>query len=146
MSANAAGLCNSFRLQWIQAVHNLASGGDVIKAALYAPGSSIGPGTTAYTASGEVPAVSGGYQAGGVTVTNGTSPALSGTTVIWTPSAAISFPSVNLAGGCDCCLLYNSSKSNRAICVITFPSNTTVGSFQINMPANTAGAALVEIN
>lgn len=143
MAANTAGLCNSFRLNWVDGTgHNLSS--DTIKAALYVANSSIGPGTTIYTTSGEVSG--SGYTAGGVTVTHSTAPSLSGTTIIWTPSA-IAFPSATLATAFDCCLLYNASRSNKAICVVTFSATTISGAvFTVNMPANAAASALVEIN
>ena len=149
--ANSAGVANSFKFECMTALHALGTtvtrggtGADVIKAALYLASASIGPGTTAYTASGEVSGT--GYTAGGVTVTNATAPSLDTTTGIWTPSASIVFTAVTLATAFDCVLLYNSTQSNRAIAVYVFGSQTiTAGTLTLTMPANTAAAALLRI-
>ena len=144
MSANIQAVCVSFKLQILEAVHNL-SGGDTLKAALYYAGSSLGSGTTAYSATGEV--TGAGYTAGGKTVTNGTAPATSGITAYWTPSANIAWTGLTIASNFDSWELYNSSKSNKAIAVFTFPAQTvSSGTFAITMPANSAAAALLQVS
>src|SRR5512139_2346613 len=97
--ANTAGLCTSFKNELLLGGHQfgaitLVSRGsltaptkDSFKMALYQTSASIGPSTTAYTATGEV-ATGGGYSAGGAAVTNATDPTTSGTTAYWTPSAS----------------------------------------------------------
>lgn len=145
MSANVAAVCSSFKAEFLQGIHNLASGGDTLKAALYFQNSSLGASTTAYSATGEVTGT--GYTAGGMTVTNTVSPALSGNTAIWTPSANELWTGLTIASNFDCWLLYNSSKSNRAIAVFTFPAQTVAsGSFQITMPANALATALLQVS
>jgi hypothetical protein len=117
---------------------------DTVKAALYLVSASISASTAAYTATGEVSG--SGYSAGGVTVTNGTTPSLDTSTGIWTPSASIVYTTVTLATAFDCVLLYNSTQSNKSILVATFGSQTvTAGTFTLTMPANTAAAALLRI-
>jgi hypothetical protein len=117
---------------------------DTVKAALYLVSATISPSTAAYTATGEVSG--SGYSAGGVTVTNGTTPSLDTSTGIWTPSASIVYTSVTLATAFDCVLLYNSTQSNKSILVATFGSQTvTSGTLSLTMPANTAAAALLRI-
>jgi hypothetical protein len=117
---------------------------DTVKAALYLVSASIGPSTAAYTVTGEVSG--SGYSAGGVTVTNATAPSLDTSTGIWTPSASIVYTSVTLAVAFDCVLLYNSTQSNKSILVATFGSQTiTSGTLTLQMPANTAAAALLRI-
>jgi hypothetical protein len=145
MSANTAAITVSFKTEILTATHNLSSGGDSLKAALYLVASSIGIGTAAYTASGEVSGTN--YSAGGVSVTNGVSPTNDGTKAYWTPSANIVYTSVTLSSTFDCCLIYNTSKSNKSICALTFPGQTvSAGTFTITMPTNGATSALLRVN
>lgn len=145
MSSNISAVCASFKGEILQAIHNLASAGDSLKAALYFQNSSLGSATTAYSATGEVTGT--GYTAGGKAVTNGVSPAVSGITAYWTPSAAIQWTSLTISSNFDCWLLYNSSKSNRGIAVLTFPAQTVVaGTFTISMPANGPTTGLLQVS
>lgn len=145
MSSNVAAVCVSFKAEILQAIHNLATGGDSLKAALYFQNSSMGSGTTAYSATGEVTGT--GYTAGGKAVTNGVSPTTSGITAFWTPSAQIQWTSLTISSNFDCWLLYNSSKSNKGIGVLTFPPQTVAaGTFTISMPSNTASTALLQVS
>jgi hypothetical protein len=145
VSSNIAAVAVSFKSEILQAIHNLASGGDTLKAALYYQNSSLGAATTAYSASGEVAGT--GYTAGGKTVTNGVSPTTSGITAYWTPSASIQWTGLTISSLFDAWLLYNSSKSNRAIAALTFPAQTvTAGTFTITCPANTATTALLQVS
>lgn len=145
MSANTQAVAVSFKSEILQAIHNLASGGDTLKAALYLAGNGLGAGTTTYSASGEVSGT--GYTAGGQAVTNGTSPSTSGASAYWTPSASLSWSGLTLGSNFDCWLLYNSSKSNRAIATFTFAAQTvTAGTFTITMPTNAAGTALLQVS
>ena len=63
-------LCDSFRQEILEGVHNLNS--DTIKMALYSPSAGLSNLTTSYTPTGEI--VSTGYTAGGQTLVplNGT--------------------------------------------------------------------------
>lgn len=145
MSSNVATVCDSFKSEFLQAIHNLASGGDALKAALYYQNSSLGGATTAYSATGEVSGT--GYTAGGIAVTNGVSPTYSGVTAYWTPSAQLQWTSLTISSDFDACLIYNSSKSNRAICVLTFPAQTVAtGTFTITFPSNTTTSALFQVS
>jgi hypothetical protein len=145
VSSNIAAVAVSFKSEILQAVHNLASGGDALKAALYYQNSSLGSGTSAYSATGEVTGTN--YTAGGKAVTNGVSPTTSGITAYWTPSASIQWTSLTISSNFDCWLLYNSSKSNRAIAVLTFPAQTvTAGTFTITMPSNGPTTALLQVS
>lgn len=145
MSSNVAAVCASFKQEFLEAIHNLASGGDTLKAALYYQGTGLGYATTAYSATGEVSGT--GYTAGGKTVTNGVSPALSGLTSYWTPSASVQWTGLTIGSNFDCCLLYNSSKSNRAIAVLTFAAQTvSAGTFTVVFPANAPTSALLQVS
>jgi len=147
--ANSQAMTTSFKEECLKALHALgttvtrgATTADTIKAALYLATASLGAGTTAYSATGEVSGTN--YTAGGVTVTNANAPSSSGTTAFWTPSASIVFTNVTLATAFDAVLLYNSSQSNRAISVHTFGSQTvTAGTFTLTMPTNDASNALI---
>ena len=150
--ANTTAIATSFKAEILQAYHNLGTtvtrggtGADTVKAALYLTTGSIGAGTTAYSATNEVSGTN--YSAGGVTVTNATAPTTSGTTAYWTPSAAIVYTTVTLSTAFDTVLLYNSSQGNRAILSFNFGSTTiTAGTLTLNMPANAAGTALINLS
>jgi len=137
--ANTAGVSNNAKLKMLAAAVPPA---DTIMGALYQTTASIGPTTSAYTATGEVS--SSGYTAGGATVTHGTAASLSGSTAIWTPSASLSWTGVSFTT--DCLLMYDASDSNSAIESLTFSSQTvTAGTFTLTMPTNDASNALLRI-
>lgn len=149
--ANSQAMCTSFKNEILQAYHNFGTtvtragtGADTFKAALYLASASLGAGTTAYSATGEVTGTN--YTAGGITVTNATAPTTSGTTAYWTPSASLVYTNVTLSTAFDTVLIYNSTQSNRAVSVHTFGSQTvTAGTFTLTMPTNAAGTALLNI-
>jgi hypothetical protein len=144
-------MCTSFKGEILSGIHALGTTvvrvgttADTLKAALYLASASIGAGTTAYSATGEVSGA--GYSAGGVTVTNATAPTTSGTTGYWTPSASLTYTTVTLTTAFDCVLIYNSTQSNKAISVHTFGSQTvTAGTFTLTMPTSDASNALIRI-
>jgi hypothetical protein len=149
--ANTQAMTTSFKGEILTATHNFgtapiraATTADTFKAALYITTATLGAATTAYTVTGEVSGA--GYTPGGVTVTNATAPATSGTTAYWTPSASITYSSVTLSTAFDAVLIYNSSQSDKAVSVHTFGSQTiTAGTFTLLMPANAPGTALLNI-
>ena len=150
--SNTQAICTSFKQDQFNAIHAFgttvtrgSTAADTFKAALFLASASLGAGTTAYSTSGEVSGT--GYTAGGVTVTNANAPATSGTTAYWTPSASLTWSVVTLSTAFDCCLLYNSSQSNKAVAVFTFGSQTiTAGNFSLTMPTNDASNALLRLS
>jgi len=136
-------LCTSFKVEILRAIHDFtASTGDVFKLALYTSSANLDAATTAYTSSNEV-GNSGTYTAGGGSLTNIT-PTSSGTTA-FLDFADISFTSATItARGA---LIYNSSKSNRAVAVLDFGSDkiSTTGTFTVQFPAADASNAIVRI-
>lgn len=136
-------LCTSFKVDILQAVHDFtASTGDTFKLALYTSSASLDASTTAYSATNEV-GNSGTYAAGGGTLTNVT-PTSSGTTA-FTDFADLSFTSATItARGA---LIYNSSKSDKAVAVLDFGSDktSTDGTFTIQFPAADASNAIIRI-
>ncbi len=140
--ANSQAFCSSAKSEYLAGTHVL--GTDTLKAALYLTTASLGAATTAYSATGEVSGTN--YTAGGVAVTSGAAPSTSGTTGIFTPTAPFTWTTVTLSTAFDTCLVYNSSKSNRALSVHTFTAQTvTAGNFSLTMPANAPGTALIQI-
>jgi hypothetical protein len=156
--ANTAGICNSFKFDLLQGIHNFGTGviragttKDTFKAALYLASASLDRTTTSYTTTGEVSGV--GYTAGGGTdgvITNTTAPTVavttSSTTAYWTPSASIVYNTVTLSTAFDSVLIYNSTNSNRSVGIWSFGSQTiTAGNFTLTMPANDASNGLLRI-
>jgi hypothetical protein len=149
--ANTQAMCTSFKGEILTATHNFGTAptrgttaADTFKAALYLASATINASTTAYSATGEVTGTN--YTAGGVTVTNATAPATSGTTAYWTPSASLVYTNVTLSTAFDTVLIYNSTQTNKAVSVHTFGSQTvTAGNFTLTMPSNAAGTALLNI-
>ena len=148
--ANTQSMCTSFMEELMTGTHNFTTGtGDTFKAALYEATATYNAATTAYSTSGEV--TGSGYSPGGVTVTNGTSPQSTNSSATagvayWTPSASITYTSVTLTTAFDAVLIYNSSKSNKAVSVHTFGSQTvTAGTFTLTMPTNNTTNALLRL-
>jgi hypothetical protein len=134
----------------LTATHNFTTGtGNTFKAALYLASATLNASTTVYSSSGEVSGTN--YTAGGVTVTNGTSPTATNSSATagvayWTPSASIAYTNVTLSTAFDTVLIYNSSASNKAVSVHTFGSQTvTAGTFTLTMPSNTTSTALIRL-
>jgi hypothetical protein len=131
-------MASSFKRHILLGEHDLDT--DVIKIALYTSAANLGADTTEYTTSGEV--VGTGYTAGGEVMT-GVTVSLSGTTAyvdfantLWSPAAFTA----------RCALIYNASKSNKAIAVLDFGADkTATTTFTVQMPANTATSALIRI-
>jgi hypothetical protein len=126
----------SFKAQLYQGIHDLTT--DVIKIALYTASADLNEDTTVYSSTNEVPNT-GTYFAGGAQLTPITVSS-SGYT------AFVGFPNISWTGAITarCALIYNSTQGNKSIAVLDFGSDkTSVGTFTITMPANTATAALI---
>ena len=152
--SNTQSMCTSFMGELMTATHNFTTGtGNTFKAALYFASATVNAATTAYSTTGEVTNTSGtGYTAGGVTVTNGTSPASTNTSATagvayWTPTASFQWTALTVTTAFDAVLIYNSSSSNKAVSVHTFGSQTiTAGTFTLTMPSNTTSSALLRLS
>ena len=124
--------------------------GNTFKAALYLASATINASTTQYTTTNEVSGTN--YTAGGVAVTNGTSPTSSNASATagvayWTPSASLTYTNVTLTTAFDAVLIYNNSSSNRSVSVHTFGSQTiTAGTFTLTMPTNNTTSALLRLS
>ncbi len=150
--ANTQAMCSQFKVDILNGLHAFgasvvrgATTKDAYKAALFLVSASRGAGDTVYNTTGEVSGTN--YTAGGVAVTTGTAPSLSGTTAIFTPSASIVYTTVTLATAFDAMLYYNDTSATKlAVSVHTFGSQTvTAATFTLTMPTNDASNALIRI-
>ena len=132
-------MCSSFKQQILLGEHDLDT--DVLKIALYVSAATLSASTTVYTTSNEV--VGTGYVAGGNTLA-GATVTLSGTTAYVDFSDTTWSTATFTARGA---LIYNSSKSNKAIAVLDFGADKTVtaGDFTVQFPTNDASSAIVRI-
>lgn len=135
-------MCTTFKQELMQALHDFDSaGGNTFKIALYTSSATLDASTTAYTTSNETSGT--GYTAGGNTLTNVT-PTYSGTTA-FTDFADTTWTSASItARGA---LIYNSTNSNRAVCVLDFGADktSTAGDFTIIFPTADASNAIIRI-
>ena len=133
--ASVAAVTDQYKQDVINGVHQP---GDTYMVALYTASATLGVATTAYTSSGEV--VGTGYVAGGA-VLSGYTEGLSTNTAYLTFSNA-SWTGSTLANVVTA-LIYNATRSNKAIAVLTFAStSTTAGTFTLQFPASGASSTV----
>lgn len=138
-------VCNSFKKELLEGTHDLDT--DIIKAALIkvSPSGTYGAATTnfANVTDNSDEAVGSLYTSGGVELTT-PSIALDGSTAI-VDFDDITFSSVTLSS--IGCILYNTSKSNKAIAVISFGGTETCvnGDLVITLPTANASNAIIRI-
>jgi len=133
-------MCTSFKVDLLAGNQDFDT--DVFKIALYTSAATLGASTTTYTTTNEV--VGTGYTAGGNTLTVSTTPTSSGTTAfIDFADTTWSAATITARGA----LIYNSSKSNKAVAVLDFGSDktSTSGDFTIIMPTADASNAIIRI-
>jgi hypothetical protein len=132
-------MCSSFKQQILLGEHDMDT--DVLKIALYTSLATLSAATTVYSTSDEV--VGTGYTAGGNTLA-GATVSLTGTTAFVDFSDTSWTTATITARGA---LIYNSSKSNKAVAVLDFGSDktSTAGTFTVQFPANNATDAVVRI-
>ena len=137
-------VANSFKGELLTGTHNFtAATGNVFKLALYTSAATLNSATTVYANTNEV-ANSGQYATGGGVLTN-VSPVVS-SGVAFIDFSDLSFTGVTLtARGA---LIYNTSATNKAVCVLSFGSDKTAtsGTFTIQFPADTTSAAILRIS
>ena len=149
--ANTQAMCTSFLQELMQGLQDFTtSTGNSFKAALYEATATYNASTTAYAVTNEVSGTN--YTAGGVAVTNGTSPQSTNASATagvayWTPSASITYTNVTLTTAFDAVLIYNNTNSNRSVAVLAFGGDktSTNGDFTIVFPAATSAAAIIRI-
>ncbi len=128
-------ICNSYKQEILEGVH---ASGDTYKIALYTDSATLGATTTAYSSTNEVSGT--GYTSGGATLTGFTSGLSSGTGYVTFSDPSWTSSTITARG----CLIYNSSKSNKAVAVFDFGENvvSVSGTLTIDLPAAGASALI----
>jgi 2-oxoglutarate dehydrogenase complex dehydrogenase (E1) component-like enzyme len=130
-------VCNSYKKEILDGVHAAA---DTYKLALFTDSATLSATTTAYATTNEI--VGAGYTAGGVTLAGFSTGLADGVAYLTFSDASWANATITARG----CLIYNSSKSNKAVAAFDFGGNitSTSGTFTVDLPA--AGAtALIRI-
>lgn len=134
------GMCDSFKVQLLNGVHNFSS--DTFKIALYTSSATIGETTTVYSATNETSGTN--YTAGGNTLTVSVTPTNTGNVAFlsfanttWTTAT------ITAAGA----IIYNNTKANAAVCVLNFGGDktSTAGNFSVNFPTADATSAIIRL-
>lgn len=135
-------LCTSFKKELLTATHNFTNGGGhTFKLALYTSSATMDSSTTVYSATNE--AAGTNYSAGGNALTNVT-PTSSGTTA-YTDFSDLVFTNVTVtARGA---LIYNTSATNKSVCVLDFGSDktATAADMTIIFPTADSSNAIIRI-
>lgn len=130
-------ICSSYKKELFDGIH---AASDTYKIALFSDAATLSAATTAYATTNEV--TGAGYTQGGKTLT-GFASGLDGTTAYLT-FTDVSWDSATItARGC---LIYNSSKSNKAVAAFDFGQNviSTNGTFTVDFPG-TGASSLIRI-
>jgi len=141
--AIAQAVANSFKKEILEGIHDLESGGDTFKLALYDSSANLSAATTSFTTGGEV-GDTGQYVSGGGTLTGQTTSLDTGVAIV--DFAELSFTGVTLtARGA---LIYNTSESNKAVAVLDFGGDktATAGTFTIQFPTFNSTNAILRIS
>ena len=135
--AITSALCNSYKQEILEGVH--ASTG-TYKIALYTDSATLGASTTAYYATNEVSGT--GYTAGGETLAGFTTGLSTSTAYLTFSDPAWANSTITARG----CLIYNSSKSDKAVAVFDFGQNVSSvnGTFTVDLPG-AGGSSLIRI-
>ena len=138
-------MCTSFKSELLGGIHDLDT--HTLKLALIkaSPSGTYGAATTNYsTVTGNSDEASGtNYSAGGQNL-DGAAISVNGTTAIADFTDEV-FASATISA--DGCIIYNSSASNKAICLIDFggTKTSTNGDFTIQFPTADASNAIIRI-
>jgi hypothetical protein len=138
-------MCNSFKQELLGGTHDLDT--DVLKIALIksSMAGTYGASTTNYSdVTGNSDEASGtGYTAGGQAL-DGATISLDGSTAIVDFTDEV-FSTVTLSA--DGCIIYNTSQSNKAICVIDFGGTVSAvaGDLTVEFPTADASNAIIRI-
>ena len=141
--AIAQAVANSFKKEILDKVHDLGSGGDTFKLALYDSSANLSAATTSFTTGGEV-GNTGQYSSGGGVLTGQTTSLDTGVAIV--DFAELSFTGVTLtARGA---LIYNTSQSDKAVAVLDFGGDktATAGTFTIQFPTFDSTNAILRIS
>ena len=137
--AITAAICNSFKKELMDGDHDLDV--DAFKMALYTSSATLSKATTVFSATNEVSGA--GYTTGGEALTS-LAVALDSDTAIW-DFADVSWTTATItARGA---LIYNTTFSNAAVCVLDFTSDvtSTASTFTVQIPAAAAATAILAL-
>jgi hypothetical protein len=143
MAITTNAICNSFKKELLEGKHNFtASTGNKFKLALYTSSATLGKSTTAFTSTNQVTA-SGSYVSGGGALVNAGTSLASNTAIVDFNNLSFTSATITARGA----LIYNTSNSNTAVCVLNFSTDksSTSGTFTIQFPAFTTSAAIIRI-
>lgn len=130
-------ICNSYKQELLEGVH---ASTDTYKIALFTSSATLDKTTTVYSTTNEVSGT--GYTAGGKTLTGFVSGLSTDTAYITFDDPAWTSSTITARG----CMIYNSSKSNKAVAVFDFGSDVVSVSGTLTVDFPTAGAsALIRI-
>ena len=132
-------VCDSYTKEILEGVHTSA---DVYKIALFnSATATLDASTTTYTTTGEVSGT--GYTAGGQTLTGFSATVSSGVAIL--DFSDVTWSNATITA--DTALIYNSSKSNKAVGVFDIgTTSSTRGTFTIVFPAPTNTTGLIRIS
>lgn len=136
--AITAAICNSFKQELLAMTPHTAA--DVFKIALFTSAATLSKATTAYAATNESSGT--GYTAGGATLA-GFSATLDTDTAILDFTTDPTWPTSTItARGA---LIYNSSRSNKAVAVLDFGADitSTNGTFTVTLPLPAAATGAI---
>ena len=135
---------DSFKQELFTATHNFStSAGNTFKLALYTTVSGFSASTTNYITTNEASGT--GYSAGG------TSLGLASTCTVAQNISFISYNNATFSTAtltASCCLIYNSTQSNKAVVVLDFGGSktSTNGDFTIQFPTANSTSAVLRIS
>ena len=143
-------MCTSFKVEILDGIHafgttvvRASTTADTFKIALYTSSATLDSTTTAYSTSNEVPST-GGYSAGGNTLTVSQVPTSTSTTA-WLDFADSTWSAATITA--NGALIYNSSQGDKAVAVLAFGGDktSTAGDFTIVFPAANSTSAIIRI-
>jgi hypothetical protein len=146
MAITTNAIANSFKKELLEGGHNFTqTTGNVFKLALYTSSATLGASTTSFTTDNQVTA-SGQYVDGGGKLAVGSqqTSVASGTAIVDFADRSFTGVTITARGA----LIYNTSNSNTAVCVLDFGGDktATAGTFTIQFPAFTTSAAILRIS
>lgn len=134
---------DSFKQELFTATHNFSTtSGNTFKLALYTTVSGFSTGTTNYITTNEASGT--GYSAGGTTLVNSTVTVAQNVSFVSFNNATFSTATLTAS----CCLIYNSTQTNKAVVVLDFGGSktSTNGDFTIQFPTANSTSAVLRIS
>jgi len=137
--AITSSICDSYTQELFSGTHTNT---DTYKIALFTSAATLSSATTAYATTNEV--VGTGYTAGGVALTGFATSIDTGVAILDFADVSWAASTITARGA----LIYNSSKTDKAVAVLDFGSDitSTAGTFSIAFPAPAAATGLIRIS